>query len=85
MLGGLGGQRRIFNLLLGHFRGFQQLQHAQHAIHRRAQFMAHHGQKVRLGVVGRFRFFAGLDQLRHRLMLFTAGLFETAGEVVDVL
>src|SRR5471030_1642425 len=45
----------------------------------------HHRQEVGFGVVGLFRFFAGLDQLRHRLMLFAAGLFEPLGEVVDVL
>ncbi|MNC11998.1 hypothetical protein D3C75_597110 [compost metagenome] len=47
--------------------------------------MAHHGEEIGFGVVGLFRFFAGLDQLRHGLMLFAAGLLETAGEVVDVL
>ncbi|MNX86845.1 hypothetical protein D3C86_1187470 [compost metagenome] len=85
MLGGLRGQRRVLHLLFGHVGGFQQLQHAQYAVHRRAQFMAHHGEEVGFGVVGLFRFFAGLDQLRHGLMLFAAGLLETAGEVVDVL
>ncbi|MNU66741.1 hypothetical protein D3C71_560630 [compost metagenome] len=85
VFGGFRSQRRVFDLLVGHLRGFQQLQHAQHAIHRRAQFVAHHREEIGLGVVGLFRFLARLDQLCHGLMLFTAGLFETAGQVVDVL
>ena len=84
MLGGLGGQRRVFGLLLGHLGGFQQLQHAQYAVHRRAQFVAHHRQEVRLRIVGALGFFTGLDQLRHGLLLFTTGLVEAFGQVVDV-
>ena len=64
--------------------GFQQLQHAQHAIHRRAQFVAHHRQEVGFGAVGLLRFLAGLDQLGHGLLLFAAGLFQAPRQVVDV-
>jgi len=84
VLSGLGGQRRIFGLLLGHLGGLQQLQHTQYAVHRSAQFMAHHRQEVRLGVVGALGFFTGLDQLGHGLLLFAAGLVEAFGKVVDV-
>ena len=34
----------------------QQLEHAQHGVHRGADFMAHVGQEVRFGAIGRFRF-----------------------------
>ncbi len=85
VLGGLRRKGGVLDLLLGHLGGFQQLQHAQHAVHGRAQFVAHHRQEIGFGVVGLFRFLAGLDQLRHRLMLFAAGLFQRLGEVVDVL
>ncbi|MCY1238917.1 hypothetical protein D9M72_516780 [compost metagenome] len=46
--------------------------------------MAHHRQEVGFGAVRHFRFLARLDQLAHRLLLFLAGLFEAAGEIVDV-
>ena len=84
MLGGLGRQRRVLGLLLGHLGGFQQLQHAQHAIHGRAQFVAHHRQKIRLGVVRPLGFFTGLDQLGHGLLLFATGLLKALGQVVDM-
>ncbi|MNM25308.1 hypothetical protein D3C81_357520 [compost metagenome] len=46
--------------------------------------MAHHRQEVGLGPVGLLSLLAGLDQLRHRLLLFMAGLRQGAGEVIDV-
>ncbi|MDT4838922.1 hypothetical protein FQZ97_726950 [compost metagenome] len=84
MLGGFRGEGGVLRLLLGQFGGFQQLQHAQHAVHGRAQFVAHHRQEVGFGAVGHFRFLAGLDQLVHGLLLLVAGLLQAAGEVVDV-
>ncbi|MNE13929.1 hypothetical protein D3C80_1067830 [compost metagenome] len=84
VFGGFGRQRGIFRLFLGHFGGFQQLQHAQYAIHRGAQFVAHHGQEVGFGAVGLLRLFAGFDQQRHGLLLFLAGTLQAIGQVVDV-
>lgn len=83
MLGGLRGQRGVFVLLLGHLGGFKQLQHAQHPIHGRAQFMAHHGQELGFRVVGALGFLV-LDQFGHGLLLFPAGLLKAAGQVVDM-
>ena len=59
--------------------GLEQASREQH------QAMAHHGEEIGFGVVGLFRFFAGLDQLRHGLLLFVAGLLKAFGKVVDVL
>ncbi|WP_434039183.1 hypothetical protein [Pseudomonas aeruginosa] len=72
MLGGLGGQRRV----LGYSRVcsvvFQQLQHAQHAVHRGAKLMAHHRQEVGLASSPCSASLAGLYQLADRLFLFPA-------------
>ena len=40
----------------------QQFQHAEHAIHRRSDFVAHGGQKSTLGPIGKVRRFLGRDQ-----------------------
>ncbi|MNR01623.1 hypothetical protein D3C85_1174350 [compost metagenome] len=85
VLGRLRGQRGIFSLFIVQGRSLEQLQHAQHAIHRGAQLMAHHGQELCLGVIGALGLFARLNQLRDRLLLFLAGDFQALGQVVDVL
>ncbi|OPY81381.1 MAG: hypothetical protein A4E70_01264 [Syntrophus sp. PtaU1.Bin005] len=40
----------------------QELRHADNGIHGGPYFMAHGGQKIRLGQVGRFGFFLGLEE-----------------------
>ena len=84
MFGGLGGQRRVLGLFAGLLGGFQQLQHAQHAVHRGAKLVAHHRQEVGLRPVRLLRFLAGADQLADRLFLFPARAVQPAGEIVDV-
>ena len=84
VLGGLGGQRRVLGLLVVEFGGFQQLQHAQHAVHGGAQLVAHHRQEVRLGAVGLLGFLTRFYQLGNALLLLQAGLFQAAGQVVDM-
>ncbi|MNZ83095.1 hypothetical protein D3C78_1018150 [compost metagenome] len=84
VFGGLRCQCGVLGLLRRHLGGLQQLQHAQHAVHGGAQFMAHHCQEVGLGAVGLFRLFACLDQLCHGLMLFAAGLLQAIGKVIDM-
>ncbi|MNZ51310.1 hypothetical protein D3C78_691200 [compost metagenome] len=84
MPGGFAGHSRVLGLLAGQLGGFEQLQHAQHAIHGGAQLVAHHREEFRLGAVGLLGLLAGLDQLGNGLFLFCAGLFQCAGQVVDV-
>ena len=59
-------------LLLGQVGVEQQAGHADHAVHRRADFVAHVGQEGRLGDVGRVG-------LLLRLLQFVVGLVECAG------
>ncbi|MNJ47621.1 hypothetical protein D3C77_427830 [compost metagenome] len=63
MAGRFAGHGGVLGLLFAQGCGFQQLQHAQYAVHGRAQLVTHHGQEVGLGSVRLLGFFAGLDQL----------------------
>ncbi|MNJ47737.1 hypothetical protein D3C77_429040 [compost metagenome] len=48
----------------------RQLQQADHRVHRRANFMTHCGQKMRLGATGLDRLLFGFFELLHRMALF---------------
>ncbi len=62
----------------------QQLGHAQHAVHRRADLVRHAREEFALGAAGRLGDAAGLDAVVHRLAQRAVGLGETAGALVHL-
>ena len=84
VFGGFVGQCRVLGLLGIQGGGFQQLQHAEHAVHGGAQFMAHHGQEVRFGTVGRLRFLTGQGQLANADLLLAVGGGQCHRQLVDM-
>ena len=82
--GGFQGGVGVFALLVVLVGGFQQLQHAQHAVHGGAQLVAHHRQEVALGLAGVFGAVVRLAQLGHDPLLVAAGLVQAGGQFVDV-
>ena len=64
---GRPGQGQVFPLLGGEVGVQQKVRHAQDAVHGRADFVAHVGEELTLGTIGRFCGYAGLDLRRLRL------------------
>ncbi len=60
--GGRAGLGHVILLALVHAGLLQQLQHAQHGVHRRADFVAHIGHELGLGAAGLERLFLGQQQ-----------------------
>ena len=46
--------------------------------------MTHHGEKFRLGTVGRLSLFTRADQLLHCLLLLRPGAFQGFSQAVDI-
>ncbi len=66
------------------FRIQQQLGHAQHAVHRRADFVRHAREEFALGAAGRLGDAAGLDAVAHRLAQGAVRVGETAGALLHL-
>ena len=81
----LSGNLYIFSLFRIQNGRLQELQHAQHAVHRGAQFMAHHGQEVGLRAVGGFGVLSGTIYVLHGLLLLMRRALQRAGQGVDVV
>ncbi len=83
LLAGLAHDHQPLALFLGQFAALHDLGHGQHAVQRGADLVAHIGQELRLGDVGRVGGVAGLHQVFERLAEFLVVGVDLRQQVVE--
>ena len=85
LLAGLAHDRQPLALLVRQFAALHHLGHGQHAVQRRADLVAHVGQELRFGDVGRVGRVARLHQVFERLAEFLVVGVDLGQQVVEAV